>query len=183
MAEIEPRRFNLKTSEPCLVRSAEERDAAAILANAREMLTAPFLVTTPEEFDLTEEQERAWIAEHRQKPGWLALVPEVEGQIVGLLNFENGARRRLAHRGSFGMSVLATWRGRGVGDALLTSLLEWARESPLIEKVCLSVFVENDRALRLYRKHGFVEEGRRVREIKHGPGMYADDFIMSRLVK
>jgi RimJ/RimL family protein N-acetyltransferase len=130
MGEIQPRRFTLKTGEACIVRVPEERDAAVLLENARETLAAPFLVTTPEELDLTEEKERVWIADHRQKPGWLALVPEVDGRIVGLINFQNGARRRLAHRGSFGMGVLAAWRGRGVGDALLVSLLDWARESP-----------------------------------------------------
>jgi RimJ/RimL family protein N-acetyltransferase len=183
MAEITPRRARLKTGETCVVRSAEEGDAGVLIANAREILASPFLVTTPEEFDLTEDQERAWIAEHRRRPGWLALVPEVEGRIVGLLSFENGSRRRLAHRGSFGVSLLAAWRGRGVGDALLASLLDWARESPLIEKVCLSVHVGNDAAIALYRKHGFAEEGRRVREIKLGPGRYTDDLVMYRLVE
>jgi len=183
MAEFTPRHFALKTGEQCVIRCAEERDAAVIIENARASLTGGYFVTTPEELDVVEEKERAWIAEHREKPGWLALVPEVEGRLVGLLNFENGAKRRLAHRGALGMSILEAWRRRGIGDALLTSVLDWARESPLIEKVCLSVFVTNKPAIALYRKHGFLEEGHRVREVRLGPGEYLDDFIMYRLVK
>ncbi len=182
MAVIAPWHFTLKTGETCVVRSAEERDAPVLLENTREILRSPFLVTTPDEFTQSEDAERAWIAEHRSRPGWLVLVPEVAGQVVGVLSFENGARQRLAHRGTFGLSLLAAWRGRGIGDALLGSLLGWARENPLIEKVCLGVFAGNERAIGLYRKHGFVEEGRRVREFKLGPGEYADDLLMYRLV-
>jgi ribosomal protein S18 acetylase RimI-like enzyme len=43
--------------------------------------------------------------------------------------------------------------------------------------------VGNDAAIALYRKHGFAEEGRRVREIKLGPGRYTDDLVMYRLVE
>jgi RimJ/RimL family protein N-acetyltransferase len=183
MGEITPRRFRLKTGETCVVRCAEERDAAVLLTNAREIFTTPYVLITLEEFDMTEEKERAWIADHRAKPGWIALVPEIDGRVVGILDFQNGSRRRIEHRGTLGMSVLAEWRGRGVGDALMTTLLDWARESPLIDKVCLAVFVDNAPAIALYRKHGFVEEGRRIREIKLGAGAYSDDFIMYRLVK
>jgi ribosomal protein S18 acetylase RimI-like enzyme len=47
----------------------------------------------------------------------------------------------------------------------------------------VSVLVANEPAIGLYRKHGFVEEGRRVCEIKLGPAEYADDLIMYRLLK
>jgi RimJ/RimL family protein N-acetyltransferase len=183
VGDIEPREFTLKTGERCLVRSAVCADAPMLIENAQKLLvdSSPNVVTLPEEFDLTVEQEENWIENHREKPGWIALVPEIDGHVVGLLNFENGPRQRLAHRGSLGMGINAEWRGRGVGDALLTVLLDWARANPLIEKVCLAVVVTNKPGLGLYKKHGFVEEGRRVKEIKLGPDDYVDDILMYRL--
>ena len=81
-----------------------------------------------------------------------------------------------------GIAVVKNWRGRGVGTALLQTLLEWAQASPAIEKVCLDVVVSNDAAIRLYQKLGFVEEGRRQRDIKRGPEDYVDTVTMYRFV-
>ena len=137
----------------------------------------------PDEFPSTEEQERQWIQEHLDHPGKLALVAEVAGAIVGSLSFENGPFHRTSHCGVFGVSVRKDWRGKGIGTAMLKTLLEWAEASPLIEKVGLSVFSTNTDAIRLYTRLGFVEEGRRPKQIKLGPGQYVDEVLMGRFVK
>jgi len=185
MGSIEARETVLKGGARCFVRPAEIRDAGALLALTRAVLEEPgsrSMVTTAQEFDLTLAKEQAWIEEHREKGGWLVLVAEVDVQVVGLIDFKTGPRRRLAHRGALGMLVAASWRGQGVGDTLLASLLDWATAHPRIEKVGLSVIDGNEPALGLYRKYGFVEEGRRPREIRYGADRYADDILMYRLV-
>ena len=64
--------------------------------------------------------------------------------MIGTLNFKNNSRRkRLAHGGSFGMGVHPDWRGRGIGEALLRGLLDWAQANPQIEKVSLAVLADN----------------------------------------
>jgi RimJ/RimL family protein N-acetyltransferase len=100
--------------------------------------------------------------------------------VVGGLSFENGGHRRIAHRGSLGVSVRQAWRGQGIGAALIAALIAWAEASPLIEKIGLSVFADNAGAIRLYQWLGFVEEGRRSGEMKLGPGQYADEVLMCR---
>jgi ribosomal protein S18 acetylase RimI-like enzyme len=49
-------------------------------------------------------------------------------------------------------------RGRGVGDSLVHAILEWAREQQAMQ-VVLAVHENNERALALYRRHGFVDAG------------------------
>ena len=66
--------------------------------------------------------------------------------------------------------------------ALLTTLLEWARGNPLIEKVTLAVFSTNVPALQLYKKVGFKEEGRRLREYQLSKGTYIDDILMYNFI-
>ena len=73
-------------------------------------------------------------------------------------------------------------RGRGVGRALLTAGLEWAIENPTIEKVGLSVFSDNERAIALYRLLGFEEEGCRRGEYRMDDGSYRDDLLLQRSV-
>jgi predicted GNAT family N-acyltransferase len=53
------------------------------------------------------------------------------------------------------MAVLKSWRGRGVGSALLEALLRLARDRG-IRRVTLNA---QSRAGAFYRRHGFVAEG------------------------
>ena len=185
MSSHPPRTITLKTGEICVIREAEPRDAKSILDATFATLRAPdaeHSVSTPEEFSLSVDDEVAWVRKHQEQPGWIALVPEVDGTIVGLINFKNGPRTRIAHQGALGMNVHPDWRGRGIGDALLAELLAWARACPVVEKVGLAVVVSNEPARRLYEKHGFIEEGRRVRAIKYEEGRYEDDILMYVLV-
>jgi ribosomal protein S18 acetylase RimI-like enzyme len=71
------------------------------------------------------------------------------------------------------------YRGRGIGSRLLEAALRNADEIGL-ERVDLEVFATNAGAIKLYERHGFVQEGmrRRVRKID---GRYDDNVLMCRL--
>jgi RimJ/RimL family protein N-acetyltransferase len=184
MGYLAPRHFWTKDGLPFLVRTASQEDAAGCLEVARAVVREGFYsITTPDEFCIDEEDEQAWIARHTEDPDRLLLVAEVEGQVVGLLGLECGARQRLRHRATLHIAVAEGWRGRGVGTALMGCALDWAAAHPHIEKVSLAVLADNDRAIALYRRFGFQEEGRRPREVRRGPGAYVDDILMYRFVK
>lgn len=182
MSALEARTFDLEGGGTLVVRSAVEADAPALLANLAEILEGPFNVTRPGEVEPSVEEEQAWIAANRDEPGRIALVAEVDGRVVGLLDFRPGRRHRIRHRGEFGMSVIQSCRRRGIGDALVTALLDWARDEPHLVKVGLAVQADNEAAIRLYEKHGFRVEGRRSREILLDDGTYADDLLMACFV-
>lgn len=184
MTTIEPRALITKTGEPFIIRCAQPDDASSLLAYVRSVAQETgFFVIQPDEFPSTEELERQWIQEHLDHPGKLALAAEVADEIIGSLSFENGPFKRMSHTGTFGISIRRDWRGKGIGTAMLEALLEWAGGNPLIEKVGLAVFSTNTGAIELYTRLGFVEEGRRAKEIKIGPGKYVDEVLMGRFVK
>jgi RimJ/RimL family protein N-acetyltransferase len=183
MARITPRKSHLKEGTEILIRSAELSDAPKLLEAVRSVLDdGDGMVMDPDEFGQTEEQEKSWITTFNDHPRELLLVAEAQGQLVGTIGFHVGKRRRLAHSGEFGMSVQPGWRSRGVGNALLESLLEWARSVPEIEKVCLKVRADNARAIALYKKHGFGEIGRAKHATKMAEGVYIDEIAMERFV-
>ena len=93
------------------------------------------------------------------------LVAVAGAAIVGSLHVEQS---RFGF-GELGMAVAREWRGRGVGSALLAAAIEWARERDL-HKLSLSVFPHNAAAIALYRKFGFVEEGRRLKHYRRASG-------------
>ena len=105
------------------------------------------------------------------------LVAEAGGEIVGSLHVE---RSRFGF-GDLGMAVAREWRGRGVGSALLAAAIDWAREQGL-HKLSLSVFPHNAAAIALYRKFGFVEEGRRVKQYRRASGELWDAVDMGLLL-
>jgi RimJ/RimL family protein N-acetyltransferase len=179
MGTIPTIRRALKDGREVVLRSATEADAEAYLALAKSVMTEEiYLLTSPDELNPTIEQERDWIRSNRKKEGGLVLCAEVEGRLVGQLDFSNGGRRRIAHTGDFGMAIHSEFRELGIGSLLLEALLEWARQNPLIEKVNLLVHANNARAIAAYTKHGFVIEGRRTRDLKYPDGVYIDSLLM-----
>ena len=184
MAHVPPRQFIIKTGEEITVRSPEPADAAALVEHIRhELLTSEFSVTQIDEFTRTEATERQRIEESAAAPGHLSLIALHGGEIIANLGFRAHPKRRMSHHGSFGVGVSEPWRGRGVGRAIITTLLDWAAADPAIEKGCLGVFADNHRAIALYTSLGFIQEGFRPMEFKLGPGRYADDIQMGQWVK
>ena len=57
------------------------------------------------------------------------------------------------------MWITPAVRGRGVGDHAVRQLLAWTREEHPTSRVVLAVKTDNDHAIRLYARHGFVDAG------------------------
>ncbi len=102
-----------------------------------------------------------------------SVVAVAGGQIVGMLHVEESRHGF----GEMGMLVDHNWRGHGVGSALVQAAIEWARGQEL-HKLCLEVFAHNAAAIALYRKSGFAEEGRRVRQYRRASGELWDSIVM-----
>jgi RimJ/RimL family protein N-acetyltransferase len=169
----------LKDGASITIRVGREDDAAAVLALTGACVRQnDGLVWEPDEYQKTKEEVRAWISAMLRNDTELFLLAEHDGKIVGNIDFHIGPRARLRHTGSFGMSVAPEHRGRGVGRALLGSVIEWAHATPQIERIELSVISNNSAAIALYKKFGFEEEGRRPRHFKYRDGSYAADVIM-----
>ena len=120
----------------------------------------------------------------RVRRGWTRsgaeLVAIAGGKQVGHLGIVREGHPGLRHVASLGMAVLPEWRGKGIGAALMSEAFRWARWAG-VEKISLTVFPHNVRAAGLYRRFGFVEEGRLVRHTKKTSG-YDDEIVMGAWV-
>lgn len=184
MSNIESITVKMKDGGSVLIRNAKPEDAKSLLVLGHEVMAErDFTLTEPDELNYSAEQEAAWIRDHLNHPAKIILVAEIDENIVGIIDFANGSRRRNAHTGEFGMSVAKRWREKGIGRALLEALLAWAEANPKLEKVQLTVRATNIRAISLYRSLGFQEEGCRRRDLKLSQSEYADSVLMGRFVK
>jgi diaminopimelate decarboxylase len=98
-------------------------------------------------------------------------------RVVGSVSIHRDEHPTTRHVATLGMFVTADHRDRGIGGALLDAAMRWARAFG-IERVELSVYPDNAPALALYRRFGFVEEGRLVRRSKKSYG-YEDEILMA----
>jgi RimJ/RimL family protein N-acetyltransferase len=104
-------------------------------------------------------------------------VAVTDDRLIGMLHVEVS---RYGF-GELGMLVERGWRGRGVGSALVAAAIGWARGQGL-HKLSLEVFAQNTAAIALYRRCGFAEEGRRVRQYRRANGELWDSLIMGLIL-
>ena len=100
-------------------------------------------------------------------------APDAGATIVGMLGLETPA----SGLAELGMMLLDGWRGLGLGSLLMTEAVERASEAGM-HKIALQVWPHNQAGRALYRKFGFVEEGRLVRHYRRLNGELWDVIAM-----
>jgi len=106
-----------------------------------------------------------------------SVVAVAGGAIIGMIHV---GQSRFGV-GELAMLVEREWRGRGVGSTLVAVAIERARTVGL-HKLSLDVFPHNAAAIALYRKFGFVEEGRRAGHYRRATGELWDSIVMGLLL-
>jgi RimJ/RimL family protein N-acetyltransferase len=172
---VELGRVDLRDGRRALLRPAVRSDAEALLANIN-AIGAEGVYLMTERLALTPEEERRKLLEFDGSRG-LYLVAEIDGRLVGSATFARGAQVKNAHTASVGVAILEEARGVGLGAALLRAGTDWAR-SVGVRKLTLGVFATNERALRLYRRLGYQEEGRLRGQVILG-GVPVDELLMA----
>ncbi|CCJ90287.1 Putative acetyltransferase [Cronobacter turicensis 564] len=104
----------------------------------------------------------------------------IDGEVVGHLALTVEQNPRRSHVATFGMSVHPGWRNRGVASALMREMVNLCDNWLRIERIELTVFVDNAPALAVYRKFGFETEGTGKRYGLRN-GEYVDAYFMARV--
>lgn len=162
------------TGKPFSLRAAKREDAAALCAIRN--LPGVRWGTLALPFARVEASE-AYLA--KLGPNNHVIVAEAEGVPIGSASLDRFAGRR-AHVAGLGLMVADHWQGTGVGTALIGALTDLADNWLGLRRIELSVFADNGRAIALYEKFGFVEEGRQ-RAYALRDGVLVDSLLMARL--
>jgi len=175
--------YYAKNGQVFQIRKPIEQDAEAIISYSKKVFASTDQVlNTLEEYTITVENEKTWISSFNQNPDALVLVADMNSEIVGLLFFVPNTRIKNRHSGEFGVSVHPEFQGLGIGKYLVETLLSWAVVNPKIEKIYLQVFDTNTNAIALYKKLGFIEEGRHIKAARQPDGRYVDVLQMYRWI-
>jgi len=142
-----------------------------------------YLLITGEKLPSIVEEETKWVQAFVANDRNFLLVAVCNDEIIGNVYVRTSQRIQLEHIAIIGIGLLKEWRNLGLGTMMLESTLDWARKTPFIEHLWLQVHADNEAGLQLYKKFGFVEEGRHPAYTKHSPGQSIDDIIMRLEVK
>jgi ribosomal protein S18 acetylase RimI-like enzyme len=105
-----------------------------------------------------------------------------EGQLVGMAGFFRYPIAKARHKGRiWGVYVRESYRGQGIGRALLVALLGRIKACPGVEQVSLTVVSGQEAARALYRSLGFEPYGLEPRGLKVGDSYLDNEHMMLRI--
>lgn len=169
----------LKDGRKCLIKSASEEDAEGVYASFIEAHSeTDFLLTYPDENKSTLDDERRFLHNKEISDREIELCAIVDGKVVGTAGVDAlGTKCKLLHRAEFGISIIKSFWGLGIGRALTECSIEMARKAGY-EQLELEVVADNSRAISLYKSVGFAEYGRNPRGFKSRESGYQTLVLM-----
>ena len=89
-------------------------------------------------------------------------------------------QERLADRPGIKQLVDSRWKNRGVASALMREMIEMCDNWLRVDRIELTVFVDNAPAIKVYKKYGFEIEGTGKKYALRN-GEYVDAYYMARV--
>ena len=158
-----------------MVRPAAPGDLVAVAAIFAHYVTAT--VSTFEERPPTPGEWRRRLDDLTAQ-GLPLLVAVVDGQVVGYA-YASPWRPKPAYRHTVEDSVYLApgWSGRGLGSALLRSLLDACARAGIRQVVAVIADTGSDASAALHRRLGFADAGR-LTAVGHKHGRWVDTVLM-----
>ena len=153
--------ITLKNGMECRLRNGTESDGQAVLDvfNLTHGET-DYLLSYPDENSFTAEQESQFLKEKTESKNEIEIVAEINGKIAGSAGIDAiGSSCKVRHRAEFGINIAKEFWGMGIGRALTEACIKCAKSAGYTQ-LELDVVADNDRAVEMYKKFGFVEFGR-----------------------
>ena len=175
--------LKLKDGRTCIMRNCTARDGEAVLEIFR--LTheqTDLMLTYPDEMTFTVEQEGKFLQDKTDSPDEIEILAEIDGKVIGTAGIGRvGSQEKLKHRAEFGIGIDRAYWGLGIGHALTEACIECA-EAAGYAQLELDVTAENERAIALYKKAGFVEFGRNPLGFRTREGRWQELVLMRRVL-
>ena len=124
--------------------------------------------------------DHMWQERLADRPGIKQLVACIDGIVVGHLTIDVQQRPRRSHVADFGICVDSRWKNRGVASALMREMIEMCDNWLRVDRIELTVFVDNAPAIKVYKKFGFEIEGTGKKYALRN-GEYVDAYYMARV--
>lgn len=171
--------FTGKNGKSYILRSPRIADAENMIAYLKATAEeTEFGLSYPEEMNFTIEDEENFIHSYSEDKGSIMITAFDGERIVGNASLcSEMDRKKTLHRATFGIAILKSDWGQGLGKKILTELITFAKQAGY-EQLELEVASCNTAAVSLYKKLGFVVYGERPHSFKLKDGQYYDELLM-----
>lgn len=171
-------KYILKSGQTLCISKAHPDDAQAMIAFLNQIAGESDNLTFGEnEFHMTVEKEQDYLSNLQKLDNSIMILGKIKNQIVSVANLSAPSKSRLQHAGEIGISVKKSSWNIGVGTAMMKFLIRWAKQTQIIRKINLSVRTDNQHAIELYQRIGFVKEGIYTRAMQIN-GKFCDTMEM-----
>lgn len=180
---FEDKKITLKDGRTAILKSPCVCDAEKMLNYIKKSCgETDFLTRYPEEWNITVEQEEAWVNRLRSSPDTLGIACYVDGEVAGncQINFNEGMKT--SHRAVIAIAILKDYWNLGIGSAMFEELIAAAKARG-VEIMELEFIKGNDRAKHLYEKFGFRVVSEKPNAFKFRDGSYRSDFYMQKYLE
>jgi putative acetyltransferase len=176
--------INLENGEVVKIRHIRKNDIDGIWKNFNEVLEeGNFLpVFTPV---LSQIEKKSWY-ENLKNEHEICIIAEIKTKkhpdnIIGQCEVSNLEWEAASHVGNLGIIVANKYRDLGIGTHLIDTAIREAKKLNNKEKIILSCFSNNKRALYLYQKIGFEIVGTRKQQF-YMDSVYYDEVMMELFI-
>ncbi len=170
MATFPTRTVTLKNGTILTIRVPVMKDARSLVEYINQVSTESDNLSFGEgEAPFTEEKEEQYISSLNVDPHKIMALGEINGELMAVSDISASSLPRMRYSGELGLSLKKKYWNIGVGQALLEYLIDWAKTDGNLKKINLHVKESNLAGIHLYKKLGFLEEGRLSR------GMFIND--------
>ena len=165
------------------VREAKIDDLGQLIKLRLQMINAcpdSFLDDYGELTEWSFEDWGKWFSRLTESQNSNLIVAEEDGKLVGIIGCKGVKHKRAAHVATLvGIGVLPEYRHHGIGKQMLTEMLAWVKEQTKVERLQLTVYADNEIAIKFYKKLGFQKEGLFKNYAKSVNGHYQDGLMMA----
>ena len=130
---------------------------------------------------ITRREEAEWVKSQLvqiKNRDMVSVLAEVDGRVVANGEVTRGHYEETRHHGRLALTVLAAFRGWGIGREIVKVLIREARKIGL-KNVEVEFLSTNRAAVHTYQKAGFIEVGRIPGKVRR-KGNLIDSMIMAR---
>lgn len=153
-------KVQLKSDDVLILRTALPQDACNIIDYLNIVGgESDNLLFGCNDINITVEQEIAHIENVNKNDNSLMLLGIVGDKIVSIAHIGCSNSKRIMHNSEIAISVKKDYWGQGVGTAVMTELINFAKNHIFIKNVSLRVKATNINAIKLYKKCGFNQIG------------------------
>lgn len=164
-----------------LIREANIEDAENVIEYIKVVSDeTDFLISDSSERNFTVKKEKEFLQNIQNSILEKMFLCEIENKIVGICSIEGVNKIRIKHRVDLAITVLKNYWGNKIGEKLIDYAIEYCKSNS-IKKIELTVRIDNERALKLYKKFGFEIEGEIKKFIYFG-GNYYNCYFMGLLL-